>query len=272
VLFAVDAVEVRLPLLDADLARLEFDASTSANDDQPANLPMATIAAIGIAILGRMMIEGFPESSADRVTVTAPHPGAAREEVESSICVRIEEAIWDVDGIEQITSVASAGVGVIAVEMRTDARTRDVLDDVKVRAAAAAAGEARFRPILLTSLATFVGLTPLMMERSLQAKFLIPMAISLAFGVLFATVISLVRVPAAYGVLDDRARLARWFFPVRGGAPATDGARTWPNSAPGVGGGRILRFSRGRRGEPGWRRPAGTLFLDRRLAGARGRA
>ncbi len=65
------------------------------------------------------------------------------------------------------------------------------------------AGVARFRPILLTSLTTFVGLIPLIMETSVQAKFLIPMATSLAFGVLFATSISLLLVPAGYLVLED---------------------------------------------------------------------
>ncbi len=65
------------------------------------------------------------------------------------------------------------------------------------------AGVARFRPILLTSLTTFAGLTPLMMEKSVQAQFLIPMAISLAFGVMFATAISLVLVPSLYVILED---------------------------------------------------------------------
>lgn len=65
------------------------------------------------------------------------------------------------------------------------------------------AGAARFRPILLTSATTFVGLVPLLMEKSVQAKFLIPMATSLAFGVVFATTISLLLVPAAYLVLED---------------------------------------------------------------------
>ena len=65
------------------------------------------------------------------------------------------------------------------------------------------AGAARFRPIILTSMTTFAGLTPLMYEQSLQAQFLIPMAISLAFGVMFATLVSLILVPAAYHVLHD---------------------------------------------------------------------
>jgi multidrug efflux pump subunit AcrB len=65
------------------------------------------------------------------------------------------------------------------------------------------AGVVRFRPILLTSLTTFVGLVPILLERSLQAQFLIPMATSLGFGVLFATFITLLLVPAVYLVLED---------------------------------------------------------------------
>jgi predicted RND superfamily exporter protein len=68
------------------------------------------------------------------------------------------------------------------------------------------AGEARFRPIVLTSLTTFAGLTPLLLERSVSAQFLIPMAISLAFGVVFATLIALFLVPSLYFVLDDLKR------------------------------------------------------------------
>lgn len=69
--------------------------------------------------------------------------------------------------------------------------------------AAMKAGSERFRAIILTSLTTFMGLMPIVFERSLQAQVVIPMAISLAFGILFATVITLVLVPALYMVLDD---------------------------------------------------------------------
>jgi multidrug efflux pump subunit AcrB len=65
------------------------------------------------------------------------------------------------------------------------------------------AGVARFRPILLTSLTTFAGLSPLMMERSMQARFLIPMAVSLAFGVIFATFITLMLIPSGYMIMED---------------------------------------------------------------------
>lgn len=68
------------------------------------------------------------------------------------------------------------------------------------------AGVMRFRAIILTSLTTFLGLAPIMMERSLQAKMVIPMAVSLAFGILFATVITLFLVPSFYLILDDFKR------------------------------------------------------------------
>jgi multidrug efflux pump subunit AcrB len=69
--------------------------------------------------------------------------------------------------------------------------------------AAISAGTQRFRAIILTSLTTFMGLMPIVFERSLQAQIVIPMAISLAFGILFATIITLLLVPALYLILDD---------------------------------------------------------------------
>ena len=71
------------------------------------------------------------------------------------------------------------------------------------------AGAARFRPILLTSLTTFVGLAPLMLERSTAAMTLVPMAVSLAFGVLFATFITLILVPTIYLILADSQYVLR---------------------------------------------------------------
>ena len=70
----------------------------------------------------------------------------------------------------------------------------------------------RFRAIILTSLTTFVGLVPIIMEKSLQAKIVIPMATSLAFGILFSTVVTLILVPILYIILDDIKRLLRRFY------------------------------------------------------------
>jgi multidrug efflux pump subunit AcrB len=71
------------------------------------------------------------------------------------------------------------------------------------------AGVARFRAILLTSLTTFAGLMPLIFEESTQAQFLIPMAVSLGFGILFATFITLILVPVCYLLLEDIIGLFR---------------------------------------------------------------
>jgi Cu/Ag efflux pump CusA len=72
-----------------------------------------------------------------------------------------------------------------------------------LRQAGLDAGARRFRAILLTSLTTFFGLVPIVLETSLQAQIVIPMAASLAFGILFATVITLFLIPSLYMILDD---------------------------------------------------------------------
>ncbi|MBK1834945.1 efflux RND transporter permease subunit [Roseibacillus ishigakijimensis] len=72
-----------------------------------------------------------------------------------------------------------------------------------VFAAIREAGLRRFRPILLTTMTTFGGLTPIILEKSLQAQYLIPMAISLGFGIIFATAIILVLVPCLYLTVEE---------------------------------------------------------------------
>jgi multidrug efflux pump subunit AcrB len=76
-------------------------------------------------------------------------------------------------------------------------------------AAILTSGQLRFRPILLTTLTTFGGLTPMIFETSRQARFLIPMAISLGFGVLFATLITLALVPSIYLIVEDIRRILK---------------------------------------------------------------
>ena len=88
-----------------------------------------------------------------------------------------------------------------------DAANRARTEGHSAWAAIIHAGTRRFRPILLTSLTTFFGLMPMIFETSMQARFLIPMAISLGFGVLFATVIALLIVPALYLIVEDGLRL-----------------------------------------------------------------
>lgn len=73
-----------------------------------------------------------------------------------------------------------------------------------------AAGKLRFRAIILTSLTTFAGLSPMLLEKSVQAQFLIPMAVSLGFGVLFSTIVTLLLIPCGFMIHQDLKRLFSW--------------------------------------------------------------
>jgi multidrug efflux pump subunit AcrB len=75
--------------------------------------------------------------------------------------------------------------------------------EMSAEAAIITAGARRFRPIMLTTITTFGGLAPIIAETSIQAAALIPMAISLGFGILFATTIMLVVVPCFYMMIED---------------------------------------------------------------------
>jgi multidrug efflux pump subunit AcrB len=75
-------------------------------------------------------------------------------------------------------------------------------EGMKVSDAVRVAGAARFRPVMLTSLTTFIGLMPLLFEKATQAQFLIPMAVSLGFGIVFATFITLVLIPVNYMLME----------------------------------------------------------------------
>jgi multidrug efflux pump subunit AcrB len=136
----------------------------------------------------------------------------------------------DLTVLSMFGMVAMAGVAVNSSLVLVDFANRRRAEGVALMDAVTDAGTARFRAILLTSLTTFAGLTPLMLEKSLQAQFLIPMAVSLAFGVLFSTFVTLVLVPAGYTVLEDtKVWLARLFFGTRGeeadALPASQHAR-----------------------------------------------
>lgn len=106
--------------------------------------------------------------------------------------------------------LALAGVVVNDSLVMVDFINRRIRDGADLLESVIHSGTRRFRPILLTSLTTFVGLLPLLFDPSLQAQFLIPMATSLAFGILFATVITLFLIPTTYLAAEDiRALLGR---------------------------------------------------------------
>ncbi len=102
-----------------------------AKNSVAANLLMFVIMAAGLVAILTVKQEVFPEFSLDLITVTVPYPGAAPEEVEEAVCIRIEEEIDGIDGIKEISSTASENIGVISIEIEPGTDTRDLLDDVK---------------------------------------------------------------------------------------------------------------------------------------------
>ncbi|WP_298440587.1 efflux RND transporter permease subunit [uncultured Ferrimonas sp.] len=118
----------------------------------------------------------------------------------------------DISMLSVFGIIALAGVVVndslIMVDFVNQARAQGLA----LREAVQQAGTERFRAIILTSLTTFLGLVPITLETSLQAQIVIPMAVSLAFGILFSTTVTLILVPALYMILDDFKRLLRWWW------------------------------------------------------------
>ena len=137
----------------------------------------------------------------------------------SAIPFGLVGAVWghaimglDVTLMSMFGLVALAGVVVndSLVMVTFINRKRELHQELTV--AVREAGVSRFRPILLTSLTTFFGLAPLMAVDSFEAMMVVPMAVSLAFGVIFATFITLVLVPTAYLIIEDVKSLPRRLF------------------------------------------------------------
>jgi multidrug efflux pump subunit AcrB len=114
---------------------------------------------------------------------------------------------YDMSMMSVMGIIALSGVVVNDSLILVDYVNKSTADGQDKYAAIIDAGCRRFRAIMLTSATTFLGLGPMLLERSAQAQFMIPMAISLAFGIVFATVITLLLVPSLYMILDDLGRL-----------------------------------------------------------------
>ncbi len=104
-----------------------------ANNSVAANVLMVVILIAGASSLMNMKQEVFPEVDLDLISVSMDYLGAAPEEVEEAVCVRIEEAIQGLDGIKKITSSAREGKGTVVAELALGADSSRVLDDIKSR-------------------------------------------------------------------------------------------------------------------------------------------
>jgi multidrug efflux pump subunit AcrB len=128
-------------------------------------------------------------------------------------------AIWghfffglDLSMMSTFGLIAAAGVVINDSLVMTDFVNQRRKQGHSIKAAVTEAGCARFRAITLTSITTFAGVLPIMFETSLQAKFVIPMAVALGFAVLYATLVTLVLVPCLYMILEDLKAGFIWLF------------------------------------------------------------
>lgn len=116
--------------------------------------------------------------------------------------------------------IALMGILVNDAVVFLDTYNRNLKEGMLVKEAIRNAGLSRFRPIILTSVTTVAGLYPLILEQSFQAQFLVPMAISVAYGVLFGTYFILVFFPALVLYYNDMARLRKWIW--KGNKPTAE--------------------------------------------------
>lgn len=114
---------------------------------------------------------------------------------------------YSISIVSMMGILALAGVVVNDSLVMVDYANEKVRDGMTPYDAICSSGVRRFRPIMLTTVSTFGGLAPMIFETSRQAKFMIPMAISLGYGILFATAITLLLVPCLYLMIDDLRRL-----------------------------------------------------------------
>lgn len=128
-------------------------------------------------------------------------------------------AIWghfsfglDISLMSTFGLIAAAGVVINDSLVMTDFVNQMRAQGASIKEAVTKAGCARFRAITLTSITTFVGVLPIMFETSLQARFVIPMAVALGFSVLFATLVTLVLVPCMYLILQDLGNGFIWLW------------------------------------------------------------
>ena len=115
--------------------------------------------------------------------------------------------------------IALAGVVVNDSLIMVDFINKARIKGVPIRQAVIDSGTQRFRAIMLTSFTTAAGLTPILLEKSVQAQFVIPTAISLSFGIVFATVITLFLIPALYMLQEDGFAMSRYWWDLLLGRP-----------------------------------------------------
>jgi multidrug efflux pump subunit AcrB len=204
----INANEVRIALTDSFLPRLKnlypgLRYTIEGEGKEQAESLADVKAGLAIALFGIYALLAIPfKSFSQPLIVMAAIPFGIVGAVIGHLIMGFDISLLSLFGMVGLSGVVVNDSLVLVFTANT---MRD--QGKSARDAVTEAGRLRFRPILLTSLTTFAGLTPMLLERSVQAQFLIPMAISLGFGVLFGTFVTLLLVPCGYLILDDIQRV-----------------------------------------------------------------
>jgi multidrug efflux pump subunit AcrB len=198
------ALEAELfPQLQRDYPGLTFEKAGEQKEQKESIASMGEGFLLALLVIYALLAIPF-KSYAQPLLIMAAIPFGFVGAVLGHLLMGYQISILSIFGL-----VALSGVVVNDSLLLIDAINKNRAAGQGIAQAAISAGQRRFRPILLTSLTTFFGLMPMILETSVQAKFLIPMAISLGFGILFATGITLVLVPSLYVILEDLIGLVR---------------------------------------------------------------
>ncbi len=192
-----DVTSYVLPAIVADHPRIGYSLEGEQREQQ--ETMSGLIRSFGIALMVIFTLLAIPfRSYLQPLIIMAVIPFGFVGAVWGHVIMGLDLTILSMMGL-----VALSGVVINDSLVLVDFINRRRAEGNRLEDAIREAGVARFRPIILTSLTTFGGLTPLLFETSLQAQFLIPMATSLGFGVIFGTVVILLLVPVTYAILED---------------------------------------------------------------------
>jgi len=172
-----------------------LEGASQEESDSIVNLLAAAVAALfGIYALMAIPLKSYTQPFIIMSVIPYGFIGA----LVGHLILGLNFSILSMFGLVALTGVV-VNDSLIMVDFVNKARQKGM----EIQDAAIHSGTERFRAIVLTSATTFFGLLPIVLEKSLQAQIVIPMAISLAFGILFSTVITLILIPSLYLILDD---------------------------------------------------------------------
>ncbi|MBD3162995.1 MAG: MMPL family transporter [Candidatus Eisenbacteria bacterium] len=192
-----------MPRLEADYPGLSFDLEGQSRDRRESMQSLLQAFGFGLFLIFGLLAIPF-RSFLQPFVVMSAIPFGVVGAIGGHLLLGYNLSMISTFGIVALTGVV-VNDSLVMIDFINRARR----EGMPLGEAIVESGQRRFRPILMTSLTTFFGLMPMIFETSIQARFLVPMAISLGFGVLFATSITLILVPTLYRILEDLVGLFR---------------------------------------------------------------